>query len=133
MDVLGIDKAHIIGISMGGMIAQLAGIHYPERVLSLSLFSTSPTNSFDPSVDPLSQEHLEGVGEMMQKAGMQQAFSFVLGDRWIGSLTEAMQVVTGASDGGDDMMLLIREAEEFGGYNFMSGHGFAIASAPRFP
>lgn len=36
LDVLTIRKAHIVGISMGGMIAQLIAIHYPERVLSLT-------------------------------------------------------------------------------------------------
>jgi pimeloyl-ACP methyl ester carboxylesterase len=42
LNVLDIDKAHVIGASMGGMIAQLVAIHYPERVLSLtSWMSTS--------------------------------------------------------------------------------------------
>ncbi|HXT05522.1 MAG TPA: alpha/beta hydrolase [Roseiarcus sp.] len=36
MDALDIDKAHIVGASMGGMIAQLVAIHYPERVLTLT-------------------------------------------------------------------------------------------------
>ncbi len=35
MDALGIDKAHIFGISMGGMIVQHIALDYPERVLSL--------------------------------------------------------------------------------------------------
>lgn len=33
---LGIDKAHVIGTSMGGEIAQRMAISYPERVLSLT-------------------------------------------------------------------------------------------------
>ena len=42
MDVLGIDSAHVLGASMGGMIAQSVAIHYPERVRTLiSIMSTT--------------------------------------------------------------------------------------------
>ncbi len=42
MDALKIDRAHIVGASMGGMIAQIVAADYPERVKTLvSLMSTS--------------------------------------------------------------------------------------------
>ena len=42
LDFLGIDKAHIVGASMGGMIAQLVAIRHPEKTLSLcSIMSTT--------------------------------------------------------------------------------------------
>ena len=42
LDALNIEKAHICGMSMGGMIAQSLAIHYPQRVLSLtSIYSTT--------------------------------------------------------------------------------------------
>ena len=40
MDLLGIEKAHIMGVSMGGMIAQELAINYPQRVLKLVLACT---------------------------------------------------------------------------------------------
>jgi proline iminopeptidase len=42
MDSLGIARAHIVGASMGGMIAQVLAAKFPQRVLSLtSIMSTS--------------------------------------------------------------------------------------------
>jgi len=41
LDTLELKKAHVVGASMGGYIAQLLGIYYPERVLSLTLMMTS--------------------------------------------------------------------------------------------
>lgn len=40
MDSLGIESAHILGVSMGGMIAQEIAINYPERVNQLVLGCT---------------------------------------------------------------------------------------------
>lgn len=41
MDHLGLDKAHVLGASQGGMIAQEIAINYPERVGKLILVSTT--------------------------------------------------------------------------------------------
>jgi pimeloyl-ACP methyl ester carboxylesterase len=42
MDYLKIEKAHVCGASMGGMIAQEMAIHFPQRVKSLCLIMTTP-------------------------------------------------------------------------------------------
>lgn len=50
MDKLNIKKAHIAGISMGGIIAQITALEYPERVLSLTcIASTSGDQNLPPA------------------------------------------------------------------------------------
>lgn len=57
LDALAIDKAHIVGVSMGGMISQTIAIEHPERVRSLtSIISTTgdpDVGQPDPEVLPL--------------------------------------------------------------------------------
>ena len=49
MDALGVERAHIVGASMGGMIAQLVAINHPERAKSLvSIMSTTGRRDLPP-------------------------------------------------------------------------------------
>lgn len=54
LDALGVERAHVLGASMGGMVAQLMAIHWPDRVLSLcAIMSTTGDRSVgqaDPAV-----------------------------------------------------------------------------------
>jgi len=49
LDALGIARAHIVGTSLGGMIAQQVAAHHPERILSLtSMMSTTGNPTLPP-------------------------------------------------------------------------------------
>lgn len=56
LDTLGLARAHVVGISMGGGIAQSMVLGYPDRIASLTLMSTSPVNPGDRDLPPASEE-----------------------------------------------------------------------------
>jgi pimeloyl-ACP methyl ester carboxylesterase len=53
LDALGIAQAHVVGLSMGGGIAQRMVLDFPDRVVSVTLASTSPGG---PGLPPMSAE-----------------------------------------------------------------------------
>lgn len=52
LDALGIRRAHIVGGSMGGMIAQIVAGKYADRVLSVSILFSSTNEAFLPPPAP---------------------------------------------------------------------------------
>jgi pimeloyl-ACP methyl ester carboxylesterase len=68
MNALGIEKAHIMGISMGGMVAQELALKYPRKVSKLVLCSTGNKWCFSNEVSEImlavgesSREELTGM------------------------------------------------------------------------
>jgi pimeloyl-ACP methyl ester carboxylesterase len=53
LDAVGVDRAHVMGLSMGGMIVQTLAIEYPERLLSMTSLMSS---TGDPDVGRSSPE-----------------------------------------------------------------------------
>jgi pimeloyl-ACP methyl ester carboxylesterase len=61
-DALGLESAHYVGASMGGMIAQVAGYESPERVRSLGLIMTGSGKRI------ASLPRLRALGTLMREA-----------------------------------------------------------------
>jgi pimeloyl-ACP methyl ester carboxylesterase len=84
MDVLGLEKANIMGLSMGGMIAQELAINYPQRVMKLVLAATYARQD-ETSGDTLEQAkflHLtpeKKVGAMVSLAFNKPLYRFTFG------------------------------------------------------
>jgi pimeloyl-ACP methyl ester carboxylesterase len=55
IDVLAGGRAHVVGLSMGGGIAQSVVIEYPDRVATLTLMSTSPVGGLDYDLPPMAE------------------------------------------------------------------------------
>jgi 3-oxoadipate enol-lactonase len=67
---LEIDSAHVLGISMGGMIAQELALAHPEQVLTLTLGCTYPGG---PQSTPTAEEVLSRLGEAMMSGDRERA------------------------------------------------------------
>ena len=86
MDALKINKAHIIGASMGGMITQIIALDYPERVLSITPIMTSPG---------VQNKSLSGPTEKLLGA-IKKSFVFNLKGRMEDGVVEIYRQLTGS-------------------------------------
>lgn len=73
MDALDIAKAHIVGASMGGMIAQIIAIDAPHRILSLSSIMSTTGNRSLPRASNKTALQLLARPAMEKNAYVQQA------------------------------------------------------------
>ncbi|MFB5267532.1 alpha/beta fold hydrolase [Paenibacillus enshidis] len=53
LDAFGVDKAHIAGMSMGGLLAQILALRHPGRILTATLISSS---NFAPDLPPMEEK-----------------------------------------------------------------------------
>ena len=74
LDHLQIDKAHIIGASMGGMIAQIIASKYPERTSSLVSLMSSPRIPKVSEISDKNQENLRNMENVEAKSAQDYGF-----------------------------------------------------------
>ena len=73
MDAVGFNEAHIIGASMGGMIAQIVAAQYPEKTRSLiSIMSTTNAPHLPPPTDE-AENRLRNLATGEAEADREQA------------------------------------------------------------
>ncbi|MED4211981.1 alpha/beta hydrolase [Priestia megaterium] len=59
LDAYSIDKAHIVGMSLGGMIGQILALRYPDRIDSLTLIASSVFGMEAEKLPPMDQRILD--------------------------------------------------------------------------
>jgi pimeloyl-ACP methyl ester carboxylesterase len=62
LDAIGVGPAHVVGLSMGGGLAQWIAIEEPARLLSLTLMSTSAGGSDEPETPTAGADQAETAG-----------------------------------------------------------------------
>jgi len=76
-------RAHIFGVSMGGMIAQKLGIHYPQCVASLTLGCTTPGGKNAVPAPPESMKILAGRAGMTPEEAGREGWKLSFSDEFI--------------------------------------------------
>jgi pimeloyl-ACP methyl ester carboxylesterase len=59
LDAYGIERAHLVGMSLGGFLAQLVALKYPDRVLTLTLIATERLGPGDPNIPSVDQKIMD--------------------------------------------------------------------------
>ena len=71
MDVLGLEKAHLCGSSMGGMIGQILALEHPERLASLISFMSTTGEPDLPHSTPAARKAMMGMPPTDSRAAYQ--------------------------------------------------------------
>ena len=83
LDLLNIPRTHVFGVSMGGMIAQELGAHYPQRVASLILGCTTPGGRNAVQAPPESLKALEGRAGMTPEEAGREGWKLSFSEEYI--------------------------------------------------
>lgn len=79
LDQIGVERAHVVGASMGGAISQIVALKHPERVRSLTLACTACRNH--PWRRELLEEWASRANELGMGAMTREAARWVIGPR----------------------------------------------------
>ncbi|MCV0395653.1 MAG: alpha/beta fold hydrolase [Rhizobiaceae bacterium] len=117
LDAYGIAAAHVAGMSLGGMIAQIMASQTPERVASLTLISTTPLN-LDGRLPPSTEDYMRhsAKGETIDWTDRGQVIDFVAQD---------VRMIAGTSHPHDAQAaraFIERDYDRSGGYLSATNH-----------
>ena len=124
LDTHGVERAHVVGRSMGGMVGQLLALDHAERVATLTLVASTPG---------LGDEHLPPAEDALLEWMTERLFAGPPTDpadrvAWIVELDEMFAGTRHPEPTKDRIRVAVAEVER--GWYPESGHGSAVVSSP---
>ena len=124
MEHLEIEKAHIVGASMGGMITQVVGLDHPHKALSLTpIMSTPGAGLEDENLSPPTESLMQGMMKSMEHnmkgeylEGLVCIYRELIGSRYPFDEEKFREGAKAIMDHG---------------HNPFPGHGAAVSSSPH--
>jgi len=124
LEYLGVEKAHIVGASMGGMITQVIGLDHPNKALSLTpIMSTPGAGLEDENLSPPTESLMQGMMKSMEHnmkgeylEGLVCIYRELIGSRYPFDEEKFREGAKAIMDHG---------------HNPFPGHGAAVSSSPH--
>ena len=124
LEHLRIEKAHIVGASMGGMITQVIGLDHPHKALSLTpIMSTPGAGLEDENLSPPTESLMQGMMKSMEHnmkgeylEGLVCIYRELIGSRYPFDEEKFREGAKAIMDHG---------------HNPFPGHGAAVSSSPH--
>ena len=121
LEAIGIDAAHIYGVSMGGMIAQDFALRYPDRVISLILGCTTcgGTHTIMPDAEAMTLLFdMERMKRLTPEQGAREALPFMCSQEFIDNNPDIVeQFIAKAVEYVTPLHGFVRQAEAIMGHD----------------